>query len=108
MVKKESSEIAKLAVLVERGFGAITQDFHDLRDHMDSKFAQVDARLENIETELRVIRSELLIITRRLDALEEKVNGLTGYAKEIDELRERIRAIEYQLKMKSENKSVRA
>lgn len=115
MAKKEETAYDKFAQLV-------VGEIHDLREHMDSRFEAVDKRFdtvdkrfetidkrfENIENELSHINASLAYITGRLDALEEKVACLTGYAKEIDELRERIRAIERYLKMKTARKSVRA
>lgn len=107
----------------------VVEEIHDLREHMDARFDAVDERFEavdkrfeavdkrfdavdkrfeKIENELSHINASLMYITGRLDSLEEKVAGLTGYAKEIDELRARIRAIEHHLKMKTTRKPVRA
>lgn len=47
------------------------------------------------------IRSELKDIHNRLDALEAAVHNISGYAKEIDHLMERVRAIEKHLGLHS-------
>jgi polyhydroxyalkanoate synthesis regulator phasin len=50
-----------------------------------------------IREELRPIHHELKEINRRLDALDEQYKNLKGVTKEIDELREQVRAIEKHL-----------
>jgi hypothetical protein len=50
-----------------------------------------------IREELQPIRHELREINRRLDTLDEQYRNLNGVTKEIDELREQVRAIEKHL-----------
>jgi hypothetical protein len=50
-----------------------------------------------IREELQPIRHELREINRRLDTLDEQYRNLNGVTKEIDELRELVRAIEKHL-----------
>ena len=52
-----------------------------------------DFRIE-VRAEFRELRREISDITKRLDALDSAVADIRGYAKEIDTLRERLRAIE--------------
>lgn len=97
-VKKSPVEkkIDKLAVAVERGFSAMADDLAEVKgDLVDVKggLREVNIRLSSIESELRDIK-------RRLDLLEESVEGMKGYATEIDELRGRIKVIEQQLKIR--------
>lgn len=90
-VKKSSVEkkIDKLAGAVERGFSAMADDLAEIKDQL----TETNTHLTSIEAELRDIKS-------RLDLLEESVEGVKGYATEIDELRGRIKVIEQQLKIR--------
>ena len=65
----------------------VTKD--DLREQLEP----VHSRLSTIEADLRDIRD-------RLDLLEEQVGSMKGYAKEIDELRGRVRDIEHHVGLK--------
>jgi septation ring formation regulator EzrA len=62
----------------------------DVRDIIREELEPIHGRLSNIEAELRDVRE-------RLDLLEEAVGSMKGYAKEIDELRDRVRNIERHL-----------
>ena len=50
-----------------------------------------------IREELKPIHHELREINRRLDTLDEQYKNLKGVTKEIDELRDQVRAIEKHL-----------
>jgi polyhydroxyalkanoate synthesis regulator phasin len=50
-----------------------------------------------IRAELKPIHHELKEINRRLDTLDEEYKNLKGVTKEIDELRDQVRAIEKHL-----------
>ena len=50
-----------------------------------------------IREELKAIHHELKEINRRLDTLDEEYKNLKGVTKEIDELRDQVRAIEKHL-----------
>jgi hypothetical protein len=50
-----------------------------------------------IREELKPIHHELKEINRRLDTLDEEYKNLKGVTKEIDELRDQVRAIEKHL-----------
>lgn len=100
--------IEKLAVLVAEGFTEQDERF----DRIDVRFDRLEARVSNIETDIRAMRHELLGINRRLDRLEElgapqeyfhfgnaggeqKLGASNaGFAKEIDDLRSRVRTLE--------------
>jgi predicted nuclease with TOPRIM domain len=60
------------------------------KDDLREELAPAHSRLSNIEAELRDISG-------RLDMLEEAVSSMKGYAKEIDDLRGRVREIEKHL-----------
>jgi|SRR5208337_3215662 len=67
--------------------------------------SQLRTEMHELRTEVREgfadIRSELKDIHTRLDALEAAVHNISGYAKEIDHLMERVRAIEKHLGLRS-------
>ena len=77
---------------------------HDRLDTVDDRFDamgggldRIETRLDQVDQRLSHIESELASINRRLDALDEQVASLKGFAKEIDELRGRVREIEKHL-----------
>lgn len=55
----------------------------------------------DVQSGFRDLRSELKDIRQRLDALESAVQNISGYAKEIDHLMERISAIEKHLGLRT-------
>ena len=65
-----------------------------VQEEMKEFRIETDENFASLRTELRDIRSELADINRRLDQLEENYRNLKGVTKEIDELRERVRALE--------------
>lgn len=79
-----------LARMVKDGFDEFRGEMQIFKAEVSEQFAQVHA-------ELRSIRDELRSVDRRLTALEDAVKDMRGYAKEIDELRSRMMAIEEHL-----------
>ena len=79
MPKSHEERFDRLEAIIEKGFAAIAQDIAELK------------------TDVASIKSELSEIRSRLDALEESVRGVSGFAKEIDHLLERVGAIEQHL-----------
>jgi len=63
-------------------------------DKMDGRMSKMEIDISEIKDQLRNIWLELRDINGSLDLLEEKVGGMGGYAKEIDELRTRVKVIE--------------
>jgi archaellum component FlaC len=63
---------------------------HERLDAIDDRFGRVEPRRADIETELTAI-------IRRLNALEEAVGSNSGYIKEVDDIRSRVRDIENHL-----------
>jgi len=102
-------KIDELTRIVEAGFAALADDITDIKTRMTTKndfdnFATKDEvrdiireELEPIHSRLSNIEAELRDIRQRLDLLEEAVGSMRGYAKEIDELRARVRDIERHL-----------
>jgi tetrahydromethanopterin S-methyltransferase subunit G len=78
---------------VHQRFDQVDQRF----DATDARFERSEARLDSIDERLTNIEHEVTKIHRQLDALEELVEGQSGYAKEIDHLLKRIAAIEKHL-----------
>lgn len=74
-----------------------------IRDHMAAKddITALRGELDLFRAETAInfqsLRAELIDIRERLDALEESVGNMKGYAREIDELRARTNAIEQHL-----------
>ena len=73
---------------------ATKDDIVQLRTEMHEGFADIRAEMHEGFAD---IRSELKDIRNRLDALEAAVRNISGYAKEIDHLMERVKAIEKHL-----------
>jgi len=76
--------------LMSNGFAAAADDVHDLTTELKAGFLTVGDKLAHIE-------GELAHVNRRLDALEEHYANLSGVTKEIDDVRDRVRAIEKHL-----------
>ena len=65
-------------------------EFNEFRTGSRAAFATMNSRLSHLEKEIATISS-------RLDAIEESIADVRGYAKEIDDLRNRISDIERHL-----------
>ena len=115
MPKSDNERFDRLEALIERGFAALASDIADNKTEIASVKTEVgsvraevaDLREEtrtgfsDIRSEMRAgfadIRAELKDIRLRLDALELAVQNISGFAKEIDHLIERVSAIEQHL-----------
>jgi predicted nucleic acid-binding Zn-ribbon protein len=80
---KNENGFEKLARLIK-------SEGDDIRRDMHEQFSEV-------KMDLQSIRTELLDINRRLDRLEESVEAMKGFSKEIDEMRARMKNIEKHL-----------
>lgn len=78
-------------------FVAFRDDMSIFRDDMTNFRNDMMGFRSEVTQRLSGIERELADINRRLDALEDDVADIRGYAKEIDELRSRMRAIERHL-----------
>ena len=112
MPNSDSDRFDRLETLIERGFAALANDIADNKTEIASVKTEVggiraevaELRKEmhsgfaDIRSEMRAgfadIRAELKDIRERLDALELAVQNISGFAKEIDHLIERVSAIE--------------
>lgn len=108
MLKSDNERFDRLEALIERGFAALASDIADNKTEIISIKADVaDLREEmhtdfaDIRSEMRAgfadIRAELKDIRQRIDAVELAVQNISGFAKEIDHLIERVSAIEQHL-----------
>ena len=70
----------------------------ELRSEMQDGFAGLRAEMREGFVD---IRSEIKEIRERLDALESAVKNISGYAKEIDHIIERVSAIEEHLGLRA-------
>ena len=95
--KSQDARFDRLEALIEKGFSALAQDIADTKSEVAAVKADLaEFRIETHES-LADIGSELKDIRNRLDALESSVHNISGYAKEIDHLMERVNAIEKHL-----------
>ncbi len=93
----EEPTIGKLTELVVNGFSAMEKRSTGIEQRLTGLEQEFTAFRSEVREELRAIRADLSDIQRRLGALTETVEGMKGYAKEIDELRARVRALEAQV-----------
>ena len=96
-----ASEMEKFATLVVGEMHEMEDRLSKRMDGMDSRLDKIDSRLDRIEVRLDHIEAELSIINKRLDILEEQGASNAGFAKEIDELRTRVRILETTLANKN-------
>ena len=113
-----SHNVDKLADIVVRGFEEVHEKFDTMQDQIDTMQGQIGTiqgqvgtiqgqvgtiqrqietmqeHILNIETDIKSIKVELAYINRRLDSLEEATRDMRGYAKEIDDLRARVKYLE--------------
>lgn len=83
---------------LERNLKDVVETLAFMRHHMVTKDDLEELRAAiATKDDIASLRSELREINERLDGLEDSVGGLRGYAKELDELRARIGAIEKHL-----------
>lgn len=103
MVKKSPSKKTKPEDGFDRLARLIKSESDDIRAEMKKGFSSVrfemNEKFVEVHAELRAIRHELADINRRLDRLEEKYGSVKGYAKEIDEMRTRLKNIEKHLNL---------
>ena len=92
MAKKQTSEIAHLTNVVERGFAALTEDIADIKSTMATK-----EEIVALATQVTSVERELKSIRRDLNDLMEQFENVSGFHKEIDHALERIAAIEKHL-----------
>src|SRR5208283_5136507 len=108
MPNSQDARFDRLETLIDKGFSALAQDIADTKSELMETKADV-ATIKSDLAEFRIetreaiadVRSELKDIRNRLDALESAVHNISGYAKEIDHLMERVRAIEKHLGLRS-------
>jgi uncharacterized coiled-coil DUF342 family protein len=89
----KDDQFETLARMIKEG----ADEMRDFRGEMNVFKAQVAEQFSQVHTELRTIHDEVRDVSRRIEKLEEAVQDIRGYAKELDELRGRIRAIEHHL-----------
>ncbi len=75
----------------------IMGEMQSFRKEVNSRFTVLEADVQTIKEDTHHIRKELYEINRRLDLLEEQHGQVRGYAKEIDDLRTRVKYLEQQL-----------
>jgi septal ring factor EnvC (AmiA/AmiB activator) len=100
MPKNYDERFDRLEALIERGFAAVAQDIADCKREITERKAQVaslQSDMTSVKSDIQHIRAELRDIRECLDALEAGVQSMSGFAKEIDHLLQRVSAIEKHL-----------
>lgn len=96
-------QIDTLTALVEKGFGAVSDDIAFIKERMatNADIAELRLELHTFRTEtaadFRSLHVDLAEINRRLDLLDRQFANLKGVTKEIDDIRDRVRDIEKHL-----------
>ena len=98
-MEKDATEILEVVNFIKDRM-ATKDDLAELRQNVDELRQDMNDRFEAVETRLTSIESELRDIRKRIEILEEAVHNVSGFAKEIDNLMERVRAIETHLNIK--------
>ena len=108
MPNSQEARFDRLETMIEKGFAALAQDVADSRTEImeiKAEVASTNSVVAQLRTEMHEgfadIQSELKDIRNRLDALEFAVHNISGYAKEIDHLIERVSAIERHLGLRA-------
>lgn len=101
MPNSRDARFDRLEALMEKGFAALAQDIANSK----TEVTDVKSAVAQLGAEMREgfadIRTELTDIRHRLEALESAVQNISGYAKEIDHLIERVSAIEKHLGLRA-------
>lgn len=82
---------------IERFSRLVLDAIHEFRNEFEYFGEDTSERLGRMEERLMSIERELTEIDHRLSKLEEDVADIRGYAKELDDLRTRLSAIERHL-----------
>jgi hypothetical protein len=103
-------QLTKMDVRMERGFAAVATDIAAIRRDVSTK-ADVRTIIHDevpgiiqefvpglVAIEMKPLLHEHREISRRLDVLDDHYRNIPGFAKEIDELRARMKEIERHLK----------
>ena len=96
-------QLDTLTALVQKGFGAVSDDLASIKERMATTADIAELRLElhtfrsEAAAEVRSLHTDLAEINRRLDLLDRQFANLRGVTKEIDEIRDRVRDIEKHL-----------
>lgn len=104
-------QLTKMDARIDKNFAAVAADIAEIRRDMATK-ADVRAIIHDevpgiiqefvpglVALELKPLLHEQREITRRLDVLDDHYRNIPGFAKEIDELRARVKEIERHLKL---------
>jgi DNA repair ATPase RecN len=94
------TDLERFTRLMLDEFGRVHErlDRHDERfDAIDDRFDRIDRVLADHDQRFDRIERELLSVRTELDALNDKVENMLGYRKEIDHALERLSAIEKHL-----------
>lgn len=85
----------------------IAESIDFIIEHMATK-TEMNERFDGVDKQFADVRLDIRSIRTDLDALIEKVNGITGYSKEIDGIMERLKIVEKHLGIGIGNKTAAA
>jgi predicted nucleic acid-binding Zn-ribbon protein len=101
--KKVPITLESLADMMQAGFkrfDTFAENAMEEFDRINGRLDRVEADVAELKDDMRAVRRDIADINRRLDRLEERGESNAGFAKEIDELRQRVLILESQLKSK--------
>ena len=81
----------------EADFDRLAKIVIDEFKNVHNRFDAIEERFNTVDSSFAHLHAELASIVRQLDVLEDAVGSLKGFAKEIDDIRDRVRDIEKHL-----------
>ena len=97
MPPTQDERFDRLEALIERGFAALAGDIADTKTEITGVKADVARLREEMQAGFADVRTELKDVRMRIETLELAVQDISGFAKEIDYLLQRVSAIEKHL-----------
>ena len=83
-------------------------EFHELREgqeRIEVRVGRLEGQMTDVLERVRSLQSDMADVFRRLDRLEEQGASNAGFAKEIDELRTRMNAMQKEIDRLSEERT---
>jgi len=99
-----AQQMARGFTLMEKSFEAVAVDISELKSEMTEvrdDLSGVHGKIENLTAEVRETNSRRTLVERRLEAVEEGLDEVKGFSKDIDHALERTVIIERHLGIES-------
>jgi len=104
MATKKDMDLDTAVTLIMGEFNNVRTEIQVFKTEVSTRFDVIETDIQVMKTDIQAIkednhyaRKELYEINRRLDTIEEQVGHVRGYAKEIDDLRSRVKVLEHTL-----------